>query len=268
MKHFALAHGRRLAFRESGSGMPLVLLHGWSLSSAVFSEVIPELKARFRVLAPDLPGHGFSDPPAGEFRFGGIAADLAEWLNDLGIEGGALLGWSMGGQVALELCRLESLRIEKLILVATTPRFVRDGEWSAGLPSGQVRALGRNLGRNLRETLEQFFNLQFEGESLPPNRLEQLARLAAANRLDADPGSLRDALTALEKEDQRPLLEKTTMPSLVVHGELDRIVPPTVGSCLAARLACSRLEILQGVGHAPFLSRPQETIALWQDFLS
>jgi len=255
-----------LAYRDEGSGAPLVLLHGWSLSSEVFFEIIPRLSERFRVLAPDLPGHGDSDPPGKKFRFAEVAADLADWLDGQGIDRFFLAGWSMGGEVAMEFCQREPFRVSRLILMSATPRFANGEDWKGGLPPGQVRSMGRNLSRRFRETLAQFFLQQFEGEHLPEDRFARIKRLGDEIP-PPDPDTLQSSLEALTAEDQRSLLKDLQMPCLVIHGDLDRIVPLEAGKFLAEHLKKGRLKIMERTGHAPFLSRPQEMIDLWLDFL-
>jgi len=102
MNSFRFADGRRLAWREAGTGPPLLLLHGWCFSSQVFAEALAAFSADYRVLAPDLPGHGAADP-ATDYGFAALAAELREWLAALSLDRIRLLGWSLGGQVALEL---------------------------------------------------------------------------------------------------------------------------------------------------------------------
>ena len=104
---FILKDGRKLAYREAGSGDALVLLHGWSMSSAVFTEAFPFFQDRFRVLAPDLRGHGDSDPGPG-YSLDALAGDLSEWLQGLRLCDIRLLGWSLGGQIALTLAQTSS----------------------------------------------------------------------------------------------------------------------------------------------------------------
>ena len=94
-----LGNGRQLAWREWGNGSPLLMLHGWSMSSAVFAEVAQILGQYFRVLCPDLPGHGASDP-APDTSLPAFSEILGEWYLTLQLPAAALLGWSLGGQVA------------------------------------------------------------------------------------------------------------------------------------------------------------------------
>jgi pimeloyl-[acyl-carrier protein] methyl ester esterase len=266
MRKSTLADGRQISWREAGSGPAVVLLHGWSMSSAVFTEVIEELSVDFRLLAPDLRGHGGSDPGAG-YAFTDFAADLAEWIQALDLREVALVGWSLGGQVALELCPALRERLRRLILVGTTPRFTAAADWTAGLPDLQVRAMARDLKRNYLKTMGDFFALQFAGEELPRERHRRIADFAVRGGRLPEPEVALAALETLRLGDQRIGLGAINVPALVQHGELDRITLPGAAEYLAVHLTAAKLELLPAIGHAPFLSQPQEVCRRWREFL-
>lgn len=264
MNSFRLADGRCLAWREAGTGPPLLLLHGWCFSSQVFSEALAAFSADYRVLAPDLPGHGASDPAA-DYGFVPLAADLRAWLAALSLDRIRLLGWSMGGQVALELAAsLPRERVERLLLVAVTPRYCAADDWPHGLPEGQVRAMERQLRRDYPAALRDFRERMLAGEDLPAARCERIAALIGPPPASADALA---ALAALRREDQRSRLAALDCPTLVQHGDLDAVTLPGAARTLAEKIAGARLELLPGFAHAPFLSRPDELFARWRTFL-
>lgn len=267
MKKLTLADGRQIAWREAGRGPAVVLLHGWSMSSTVFAEVIEELSADFRLLAPDLRGHGASDPGAG-FALADFAADLAEWIQALDLREVALVGWSLGGQVALELVPAIRERLRRLILVGTTPRFTAAAGWTAGLPELRVRAMARDLRRDYLKTMGDFFALQFTGEEIPRERYRRIVDFAVRGGRLPEPETALAALETLRSADQRGALGEIDLPVLVQHGELDRITLPAAARYLAGHLPAAELEMRPGIGHAPFLSRPQEACRRWRAFLS
>jgi pimeloyl-[acyl-carrier protein] methyl ester esterase len=267
MQELTLTDGRQLAWREAGRGLAVVLLHGWSMSSAVFAEVMDELAADFRLLAPDLRGHGVSAPGMG-YALSDFATDLAEWVQALDLREVALVGWSLGGQVALDLAPALGGRLRRLILVGTTPRFTAAADWPAGLPELQVRAMARDLKRNYLKTMGDFFALQFAGEAMSRERYRRIVDFAVRGGRLPEPEVALAALETLRREDQRSALGKIDVPVLVQHGELDRITLPSAADYLAAQLPAARLDLLPGIGHAPFLSRPQEVCRRWRDFLS
>lgn len=266
MKTFVLPDGRRLAYRESGSGPVLVMLHGWSMSSAVFSEAIAAFSSSFRVLAPDLRGHGESEPGPG-YRLADLAGDVATWMEKT-VEGEvSLLGWSLGGQVALHLAMALREKVGRIILQSTTPRFVAGNGWSAGLPVGQVRAMKRDLDRNYQKAMGDFFSRQFEEGEMSRERFWRVVDFAVrAGRLPLEAVAL-ETLDTLSQVDLRAGLAQIDVPVLVVHGEMDRIIPFAAGAYLAQQLPLARLAALPGAGHAPFLSSPEDVFALWREFL-
>ncbi len=267
MKSFILPDGRRMSWRERGFGRPLILLHGWAMSSAVFTEAMAVLAEDFRVLAPDLRGHGASDAADG-YTFADFAADLQLWLKSLELSHFRLLGWSMGGQVAIELCQALAGQIDRLILVGSTPRFAAGDGWEHGLPDVQVRTMARNLNRNYLKTMGNFFELMFAGEEVSAERYRQVIDLAVrAGRLP-EPEVAIGALETLRCADQRVLLSGVACPALVMQGDRDVITLPEAGRYLVEKLPAARLALLPGISHAPFLSCPQEVFRQWREFLA
>lgn len=267
MRFLTLADGRRLAWREAGSGPPLVLLHGWAMSSAVFAEVLPALAGRYRVLTPDLPGHGDSDAGC-DYRLEALATDLAGWLAALDLAQVDLLGWSLGGQVALELVLDYPRLVRRLILVATTPKFVAAAGWDWGLPDGQVRAMARDLGRAYERTMGDFFMRQFVGEELSRDRLRQITGFAVRPSRLPRPEVALAALETLRQGDLRGRLGEIACPVLVQQGDLDVITPPAAATALAEALPVATLAVMKGIGHGPFLSLPGASVRSWEAFLA
>lgn len=262
-----LADGRRLSWREAGSGPPLVLLHGWSMSSIVFTEVMVDLANGFRVLAPDLRGHGGSDPGEG-YALGDLANDLEEWFTALGLTEAAVLGWSLGGQVAQQLAVRIPRLISSLLLVATTPCFAGTGDWEHGLPETQIKAMARDLRRGYTAAMSSFFNLQFVEGEIDSERHRQIIAFAVRPGRLPDPDVALATLETLRREDLRPAASRLQLPVLIMHGDSDRIIPVSAGRYLATELPQTRYVEWSGIGHAPFLSRPRESVQLWREFLS
>ena len=267
MATVTLADGRHYSYRESGRGDVLVLLHGWSMSSAVFQEVMAGLATKYRVLAPDLSGHGTSEAAGVNFDLDTLAGDLEEWLAQLEIDTMHLLGWSLGGQVALQLVHRRRVLVEKLILVATTPLFVSNLEWEHGLPPTQVRAMDRQIQRHYEQSMGEFFRLMFEGEDLTPERYRVIIRFAVREGSLPTREISRTGLKVLGTTDIRSLLPGLQLPVLVHYGTLDLITLPAAGRYLAEQIPGARQVVWDHVGHAPFLSRPADSVTLWLDFL-
>ncbi len=262
---FQLPDGRQLRWFEAGQGRPLVLLHGWAMSAAVFSELAALLSSDFRLLIPDLPGHGHSSPPL-KADLETIAADLEAWL-ETAVKGPfALLGWSLGGMLALQIAARKLSPVDRLLLVATTPRFTQDEAWEFGLPAVQVRALARNLERRFEATLADFFMLAFAGEKISAERLRTIRTFAVRQSPVPERGAALGFLSLLAVHDQRANLAELHLPVLLLHGDLDQITPISAGRALAEMLPHGELLEFHGVGHCPFLSQPQKTAASILEF--
>jgi pimeloyl-[acyl-carrier protein] methyl ester esterase len=266
MNFFRLPDGRRLSWREQGVGPALVLLHGWSMSSSVFTEAIAVLAKDYRVLAPDLRGHGASDAGAA-YSLSDFSADLRLWLKALHIHRFNLLGWSMGGQVAIDLCRTSAGQIDRLILVGSTPCFAVGDDWGFGLPDLQIRTMVRNLKRNYLKTMENFFDRMFVGETLSAERHRQVVSFVFHGGRLPEPEVALAALETLCSADQRLLLAGIACPTLVMHGDRDVITLPDAGRYLAEMIPDARLSLRPGVSHVPFFSHPQEVFRQWREFL-
>ncbi len=262
---FQLPDGRQLAWYEVGQGRPIVLLHGWAMSAAVFKEIATLLSSDFRLLIPDLPGHGGSSPSP-QNDLAGIATDLACWLSATEKDPVSLVGWSLGGMLSLEVTHQNRVPVDRLVLVGTTPRFTLSDDWASGLPTAQVRALARNLERRFEATLAEFFSLAFAGEKISKERLRTIRSFAVKQSPLPDRGAALSLLNLLASQDQRIILSEIHQPALVMHGDLDQIAPVAAGRALAEMLPQGSFSGFPGVGHGPFLSQPQEVVARIQEF--
>jgi pimeloyl-[acyl-carrier protein] methyl ester esterase len=265
LERFKLPDGGDLAWYEVGNGRPLVLLHGWATSASVFSELVTMLADDFRLLIPDLPGHGASSP-AVQNDLVSIAAALNCWLEATESTPVALGGWSLGGMLALEMARQKPQKIDRLLLIGTTPRFTSGDDWTFGLPEVQVRAFGRNLARRFETTLADFFNLAFAGEDISRERLRAIRNFAVKQSPLPDQVAAMELLNGFSEQNQLDLLTHIDQPALVIHGELDQITPLAAGRYLAEQLPHGEFLEFSGVGHGPFLSRPQEVVGRILEF--
>ena len=256
-RQFQRADGRQLTWYETGQGRPLVLLHGWAMSAAAFQELAGLLAENFRVLVPDLPGHGTSSP-AGQNDLAGLSAVLTDWLAALETEPFTLAGWSLGGMLSLQIASEGKLAVRRLVLIGSTPKFTLGDDWPFGLPATQVRAMARNLKKQFEATLAEFFSLTFAGESLSIDRLRAIRNFAVRASSLPDQEAAFALLNMLAEQDQRELLAGIHIPVMVLHGVLDRISPVGAGQALADMLPIGEFIPLAGIGHAPFLSKPQD----------
>lgn len=228
---------------EFGTGdRVLLLLHGLSGSSRWWARNIPELCKKYRLLVPDLVGFGRSRGRASLPPIDQAAILLCEWLDTMELQRVMLVGHSMGGQIAVHLAARDPSRLEKLVLVD-----------SAGLP----RSL--SIGALVR----------FAAEAAPLWRWgdPRFLPTIAGDALTAGPRVLLRAIWHILHDDVRPLLPKVTVPTLIIWGERDTLVPLADAYAFRQGIRGARLAILRGAAHNPMVDRPSDFNRLLQRFL-
>jgi pimeloyl-[acyl-carrier protein] methyl ester esterase len=240
----------------------LVLLHGWAMHSGVWKGVRDSLARKFRVHLVDLPGHGFSPP--GKWAISDWQENPSRSALDAIAEvlpsNCILCGWSLGGQLAIELSAREQARIEKLVLVSTAPCFVKREDWQWGMDASMLQLFGRNLKRDYSTTMRRFLTLQVSGGTDATRMLSQLRR-SLVERNEPDRTALEAGLQMLLGSDLRDELEHIRRPVLLLHGNRDVITHPNAARWMNDRLRCSELKMLPECGHAPFLSCPEQFVS-------
>lgn len=234
----------------TGAGRDLVLLHGWGANAAVWNETASELARRFRVHCVDLPGHGGSSSCV-PYTLDAVTDALANALP----QPVAVCGWSLGGQLALNWALRRPVQVRCLVLIATTPRFVRNADWKWGIATNVFDAFARGLVRNGSATLQRFIALQAQGDTdarTVMRRLRALIRAYGEPHIDA----LAAGLQLLKETDLRASLPQIAQPTLLLHGDRDALVPLAAGQRLQRALPCAELETIAGAAHAPFVAQP------------
>ena len=250
-----------------GSGRPLVLLHGWAMHGGLFAPVLTDLARHHRLHVVDLPGHGHSAAlaPGTPLSLDGIVAALE---GALAVERAplAVLGWSLGGAVAMRWAALRPGRIARLALVATTPSFVvRDG-WPHAMRDETLQKFGDELRAAYRLTLQRFLTLQTQGSDGGRATLAALRHQLFA-RGAPTAAALDGSLEFVRGIDLRTLVPTIGAPALVVAGDRDTLAPRQAGAWLANALPNARVAEITGAAHAPFLSHREAFLAVVTPFL-
>ncbi|MEP7329074.1 MAG: pimeloyl-ACP methyl ester esterase BioH [Betaproteobacteria bacterium] len=235
----------------SGSGPPLVLLHGWAMHGGLFAPLVPTLAARYSVAVVDLPGHGFSSAlplTSLDAMVAALAAEFAREAQPLHV-----LGWSLGGAVALRWAHVAPTRMARLLLVSSTPRFTVAPDWPHAMDPTTLARFGDELAAAYRLTLQRFLTLQVQGSDAGRASLHAL-REALFARGEPSPQALRAGLAILQDEDLRAEAAHIATPTLVVSGDRDALTAPAAGAWLAAAMPDARHVLIPGAAHAPFLS--------------
>ena len=247
-----------LHVNEFGSGAPLLLIHGWGMHSGLWGGIAEHLAQHFHVLAVDLPGHGHSSrmvENGSPFTLDSIVDELsAQFTGPL-----TVCGWSLGGQIALRWAMRHPQQVNRLVLAASTPCFVRQPDWPCAMVAETLAEFAAALQQNYALTLRRFLALQVRGSEQERELLATL-RSALFSRGEPDLTALRSGLEILRDCDLRSALPEIKQTALVIAGERDTLTPPPAAQYLAAQMPDAQLAIIKGAAHAPFLSHPEEFV--------
>lgn len=259
-------HGDRVTYRDEGTGEILLLVHGMGGSSNTWSGVIPLLAKKYRVIAPDLLGHGESDKPRGDYSVGAFAVLLRDLLDALDVPRVTVIGHSLGGGIAMQFAHQHRQYCERIVLIS-----------SGGF--------GDDVGRVLRL-------LSLPGSELVLPVIASRPAILAGNALRALMGSTDrfKARPSLSNRDNRQAFLRTlrsvvdfrgqavcalnrlgfhgVLPALIISGDEDRVIPVEHARAAHRMLPDSRLHILSGVHHHPPTERPDTVARLIDDFVA
>lgn len=251
----------RIAWEGRGEGFPLVLVHGLGYARWGWEPVMDLLAERYQVILFDNRGIGESEAPPGPYSAAEMAEDTRRVLDEAGVERAHVLGTSLGGMIAQELALAGPERVEKLVLVCTTP----GGPAAAPMPEQTVRLMAH------APALEPLVALRrFVENALAPDPPEGLVERILDHRVEtAQPMSAwlsqAAAGAAFDAWDRLPEL---AIPTLVVHGTADAVVDPANAELLIERIPDARLELFSGCGHLLFWEQPERFAAVVGEFLA
>jgi pimeloyl-ACP methyl ester carboxylesterase len=271
---FLELHGDRVAYRDEGEGEALLLIHGMAGSSDTWRAVLPRLAKKYRVVAPDLLGHGQSAKPRGDYSLGAFAVWLRDFLDELGISQATVVGQSLGGGVAMQFVYQHPDYCQRLVLIASgglgpdvglilrmlsapgaefvLPVIAPQPVLRAG---NKVRSWFRSAGIHSPRGAEMWTAYS----SLSDRQTRQSFLKTLRSVVDYR----GQAVSALNR-----LKVVHDMPVMAIWGDRDGIIP--VGHAYAAHemRQDTRLEILPGIGHFPQVEAPIEVVDLLDDFIS
>src|SRR5262245_3073302 len=257
---FAEVDGVRIHYQEKGSGAPLVLIHGYTASTFVWKDVFEPLSRRFRVIAVDLKGFGFSGKPEGDYTRRAQGELVIRFLDHLKIDRATLCGNSMGGEVSMNAAVRHPDRVSALILVDSAGVTVSGGgsvtpgvaRWPIIGPA--VGALALTSDSLVRDGLRQsFYNDSMVTEE----------QVAAYYRPLKTRGGQRAAYLARVQDGVDPVepeINKISRPTLIIWGAEDELIPLEAGRKLNTRIAGSRLAVFEKCGHTPQAEMPERFI--------
>jgi len=252
-----------LDYSDNGSGIPLLLIHGYPLSRALWEPQIAGLADAAHVLAPDLRGHGGSDPGPGPYSMSVLADDCREFLDALGITRPVVLGGlSMGGYVVLEFYRKYPQRIAGLILAAT--RAGADSpEAKASRDKAAMTAREKGVGAIVETMLPKI--LSQKSFQTRPELVTRVRKMMASTSLA---GIVDDLAAMRDRTDSTAMLAHIDKPTLIMHGADDQLIPPAEAQAMGATIPDARLHILPEAGHLLNLEQPEAFNKAVRGFLS
>jgi pimeloyl-ACP methyl ester carboxylesterase len=275
--HELTLHGHRISYRTGGRGRgrgpALLLLHGIANSSETWEHVAPRLGERFTLIAPDLLGHGKSATPRGDYSLGAHASGARDLLTALGVDRVTVVGHSLGGGIAMQFAYQFPERCERLVLVSSggLGREVHVLLRAAALPgadyilpaltSAGLVEVGRSVGGLLRRL-----------RLSPGEDVEVLARgFASLDNAGSRQAFLHTVRAVIEPGGQRVsardrLALAARLPTLIVWGECDSIIPVDHGAAAHEAMPGSRFEVFPGAGHMPHDADPERFAALLTEF--
>lgn len=271
---FLELHGDRVAYRDAGDGEALLLIHGMAGSSATWRAVMPQLSKKYRVVAPDLLGHGQSAKPRGDYSLGAFAVLLRDLLDELGITRATVVGQSLGGGIAMQFGYQHPDYCERMVLIGSgglgpdvglTLRLLSAPGAELVLPIIAPQAV-LNAGNRLGSWLTSVGIQSPRGTemwSAYSSLSDRQTRQSFLRTLRSVVDYRGQAVSALSK-----LQVAAEVPIMAIWGDNDKIIP--VDHAYAARAARedSRLEVLPGIGHFPHVESPTEVADLIEDFIA
>ena len=244
-----------------GEGKPMVLVHGWAMHSGIWRDFAQQLAQNYQVTCIDLPGHGRSEK-IDSFTLERISDALVNAASD---ENACWLGWSLGATIVLDIAKRFPERINSLILLAGNPAFTQKAKWP-GMQVGLLDAFADKLNEDCQATLLRFLSLQVNNSPDYKTLLRTLK--SAVMECDApDNETLQGGLEILKNADLRPALSGTNVPVSVILGTWDTLVPVSAGQNMQELAPDITLNIIDKAGHVPFLSHPQELLAIISRFM-
>jgi len=262
---FTASDGARIAYRDSGSGTPVVLLHGL-MAHGGFFDGQAALAENFRIIAIDLRGHGESAGAAGAAPgVERMAADIAELAEALELEGAIIAGWSLGATVLWHvLAGPAAQRFAGAVVIDMTARVKNDAEWDLGLSPEACEA--RSIA--IRDDFESFAltagQAIFAQPVAPAHR--KLADWASREFAGNDAAAMASVWASLVRQDMRALLDRIQHPTLIVHGGRSELYGDDTAGHLVAALPHARAVRFENSGHAPHLEEPELFNATLTDF--
>lgn len=241
------------------SKQKLILIHGWGMNSSAWNPIVESLAETYQLQFIDLPGHG-KNRQQKAINLSEIVSTIIPEIEQVS----HIIGWSLGGLVAQEIVRQRPDLIKKIALIASTPRFSQAENWHNAMPVDILNGFANNLRNDLIGTLKRFIALQFMGVK-DAQAIQRELREDILKHLP-DNEALSIGLDILLHSDFRD--GNVDSDYLWLLGKKDRLIPVEVQDNLQVLYPTSKIEVIQGAGHAPFMTHPVEFVEIVTAFLN
>jgi pimeloyl-ACP methyl ester carboxylesterase len=267
-------HGHRVNFNIAGDGPPVVLIHGVAGRAAQWDQTMSLLAEEHTVVAPDLLGHGESAKPRGDYSLGAFASGVRDLMVGLDIESATVVGHSLGGGVAMQFAYQFPERCERLVLVSSggLGNDVHPMLRAATLPGSELvlPLLAHSRALEAAAIVPRAFGAL--GFRAGPDMTEIARGYQSLSNAEARNAFIQTVRAVIDVTGQRVdasdrLYLSSKMPSLIVWGERDRIIPVEHGHDAHAGMPGSRFEVFEDAGHFPQLSDPLRFARVLSAFL-
>lgn len=243
--------------RVAGQGPALVFCHGFTTTGEFWREQMGEFSRDYRLVVPDLPGHGRSaHPQTRRYTIDAFVADLVMLFDKLGLDDAILVGLSMGGTIAQRFALDHGNRLRALVLVGATPHGLG--------PDVRVKNVLQAIDQlGVVAASQAVINRSFGSAASPELLVFAREQVAQTPKFVA-----REAIVSLNEADSRAELARLTLPTLVVCGEEDAITPPAQSQALAAGVPGAILQLVPDAAHFPMLEQPERFNTILRDFIA
>jgi len=252
----------------------IIFIHGWASGPYAWFNQASFFKKKFNVYTPGLLGYGRKDASAlgsssdisSSDMFANMAGDIKNFINENKLRDICLVGWSLGGMVSLKLAAELKDKINHLVLIGTTPRFVKSEDFKCAVSKELVDKIYNNMKKDFSGTLKWFFRFCFSSNERARNEFGEVLKVLGDVVVPLNQNTLLTGLKMLTDLDITYLLDDVKVPSMIIHGRDDRVCPPEAAQFLAKRLN-AKLNFIEKAGHAPFLTQPGKVNALIENFI-
>lgn len=242
------------SYNSNYSNSPIILLHGWGMNKNIWLHFIQTLPSEIkqRIVCLDLPGFGENLTELNPYNL----TALADWLGTEITEPSIVVGWSLGGLVAQQLAISNPGKIEKLVLVASSPKFMAEDDWM-GIKPDVLTMFAAQLTKDHIKTIERFLAIQAMGSATAKQDIKTIKQ-AVLSAPSPTMTSLVEGLNILQNADVREAYRDIQIPIHLVFGRLDSLVPNAAIQQIHKLNQNAQIRLFDKASHAPFISHLED----------